>query len=534
MRPPPSLLLPPALLVLLGLLGLPSVRGDALDDLWSQYVQAAESKKYEASSARRERNLDHWDVPTAAAYLGLHPETLKPLPEVAAGSSSTEGAATRGAGGNVAAAATPDLADEYIGHDAAILFYAQWCRNCHAAAPSWDAIATHVNAGSKESNLVMALFDCEKDTKHTELCLAAGIKAYPTMMFVGSGEYHDTDPFTSIIGKDKSAGPFGATTLRRTVKFQGNWQYADQILDWVNMMRGLSSWHAMSESGPLRFLRNGMFNLITGGKAQKYGKGKKGGGSLPVGVPPHFQTELRGPGGVGGGGASAQEVKELETKLNVTKKEKELYEKAVTHSSQLLDGMLFPNDEAAARDPFAILTKSEGWHQNATALPAGAPNDEHPSILRSCTLELSIDYCNRVTTRGTNAYLAELNAIPESDPFPSLEQIEARLVDDVKKTEPYCALVEGCILSNFEKEECRPDKCPFENEAACRYVGSCLDPRVQDEYGVALGLTTEGEKVLEKDFGGLGSGAAGDKKAGAEAADKKKAGVAGWGVPVNQ
>ena len=58
----------------------------------------------------------------------------------------------------------------------------------------------------------MALFDCEKSTKHTELCLAAGIKAYPTMMFGGSGTIHDTDVLSgSILGKDRSAGPFGAT-----------------------------------------------------------------------------------------------------------------------------------------------------------------------------------------------------------------------------------------------------------------------------------------------------------------------------------
>jgi len=144
-------------------------------------------------------------------------------------------------------------------------------------APSWDAIATHVNAGTKSANLVMALFDCEKTAKHTELCAAAGISAYPTLMFVGSGEYHDTDFVTrSLVGKDKSAGPFGATTLRRTVKFQGNWQYGDQILDWVNIMRGLSSWHGFTESGPLVSLRNGLFKLIREVQGRNQGKGRQG------------------------------------------------------------------------------------------------------------------------------------------------------------------------------------------------------------------------------------------------------------------
>lgn len=488
--------------ILLLLLRVAPVAGDAFEDLWNSYVQATETKKYESTVSRRERNLDHWDVPAAAAYLGLHPETLAPLP-VRVSESSPSGADAAELG----AAASPRLADEYAGHDAAVLFYAQWCRNCHAVAPSWDAIATHLNAGSRSSNLIMALFDCEKNTRHAELCLAAGIKAYPTLMFVGSGEFHDTDPITSsILGEDKSAGPFGASPLRRTAKFQGNWQYADQILDWVNVMRGLSSWHSMSESGPLRFFRNGMFNFITGGKASKYGKGNKGKEeSLPVGVPPGFQAELRGAGATT---ASAQEVKDLETKLNTTVQEKELYERAVTHSGYLLESVLFPpaeGDSSAPKDPFSILGKSEAWFQNVTTLPPGSPNSEHPSVVRSCVIELALDYCTRVTTRATNAYLEELGAIPESDPFPSMAEIEARLLSDVNEVEPYCGLVESCILGNFEDEGCRPAMCPFRNEAACHYLMSCMDPNVQDEYGVALGLIERGEKLAEKDLGSKAS-----------------------------
>ncbi|KAL7534212.1 hypothetical protein ACHAXR_007543 [Thalassiosira sp. AJA248-18] len=559
---PPTL--PPLLTILIvtlfsSTLLLPHlVSGDAFDDLWTQYMQQTESKKYESTVSRRERNLDHWDVPTAAAYLGLHPETLKPLPRFAALESSSTAAAA-----DDNAASQQQLTDEYIGHDAAILFYAQWCRNCHAVAPSWDAIATHVNAGSKQSNLIMALFDCEKDARHTELCSAAGIKAYPTIMYVGSGEYHDTDLVTgTLLGKDRSAGPFGATTLRRTVKFQGNWQYGDQILDWVSIMKGLSSWHAVTESGPLRSLRNGIFNVITGGKSKKYNRRSvaamkgKGGSSLPVGVPPNFQTELRGNNMMmmGGGGsgvsaaASAQEVKDLELKLNATTKEKGLYEKAVTHSSHLLDGLLFPkNDVDSHRDPFTILTNSDGWYKNATSLyptttTTSAKNDEHPSILRSCTLELTIDYCTRVTTRTTNLYLEELNAIPESDPFPTLEEIEARLMEDIAKVEPYCGLIESCMVGNFEEEGCRPSKCPFENGAACDYVGSCFDPNVQNEYGLALGLIGEGENVMDKDWsdgGGGGSTDGAQQKQGgttttATSGDEKgNAGVGGWGVPAN-
>eukprot|EP01083_Nonionella_stella_P057696 151367_1 len=63
------------------------VHGDAVDDLWNQYMQqsqqqaAAAAASYESTITRRERNLDHWDIPTACAYLGLHPVTFEPLPQ---------------------------------------------------------------------------------------------------------------------------------------------------------------------------------------------------------------------------------------------------------------------------------------------------------------------------------------------------------------------------------------------------------------------------------------------------------------------
>ncbi len=555
---------------------------------------------YESTISRRERNLDHWDVDTAAAYLGLHPKTLQPLPRFYNDKEDPN------------SMDTVEVVDEYIGHDAAILFYATWDRNSHAVAPTWDAIATHLHAGTISSNLIMALFDCEQNKKHVELCTAAGVRAYPTIMFVGSGTYHDTDWFSrAILGKDKSAGPYGATTLRRTVKFQGNWQYGDQILDWINIMKGLSSWHTVTESGPLQMLRNGLFRLLTGGggggrsrgaenssrswiKTRRGMKGRGGGGggggSLPVGVPPHFQSELRGSGSGNNmasttASESAKKIKNLEKELNATIKEKELYELAATHSNLLLDGLLFPRNKphvqgssssnstssstlssssSQHRDPFAILTNSDGWYRNATFHSSSTKkssadghtttttyhnnsnNDEHPTILRSCVLELAIDYCTRLTTRATKVYLEILNAIPESDPFPTLDEIEEYLLDNVKSQEPYCGLIESCMATNFEKEEeCRPQKCPFENESACTYVESCLDPDIQNEYGVALGLIEKGETVLNKVWGDSSSGGgdggsidnsstASDKTSDGLTTTASSSSVGGWGIPVGK
>ena len=303
--------------------------------------------------------------------------TFEPLPKkkhaALQSSESDGGLLTSSSTSSSSSSTSTSLTDEYIGHDAAILFYAQWCRNCHAVAPSWDAIATHLNAGTKSSNLIMALFDCEKSSQHTQLCLKAGTVAYPTIMYVGRDEYHDTDFLSrSILGKYKSAGPYGATTLPRTVKFQGNWQYPDQILDWISIMKGISSWSGITSSGPLRTVRNLLFKLLTGGKYNNNsggGKSKGGGASLPVGIPPNFQSDLRGLGSSGGGAAAAasnaQEIKDLEQKLNATTKEKDLYEKAVKHSSQLLNSMLFPNKnnkKGEDKKITTILTNSDGWY----------------------------------------------------------------------------------------------------------------------------------------------------------------------------
>lgn len=563
MMPQPPLL-PLAALALLLVVNPHLARGDAFDDLWNSYIQAqaqhseTSSSSYESIVSRRDRNLDHWDVSAAAAHLGLHPTTLKPLPRDRPPSSLWNGGGL-GRGGT-SATEEEVMVDEYIGHDAAILFYVQRSNDCHAVAPSWDAIATHVKAGSISSNLVMALFDCERNAKHGELCNAAGVKKYPTIMYVGRGDYHGAEH--GFLG----FGSGGASVPRRSVIFRGDWRYADQILDWISVMGGLSSWHAANEGGPLRGIRNGLFRLLGGGggrgRTSTRRTGKEGVGSLPVGVPPNFQTELRGGGGMvstADADKAQRKVHDLETKLNATMKEKGLYAKANLHSGYLLDGLLFSprigdgkNDSVIRRrDPFAILTESDGWYRNATHLPVAkdgknaAPNDEHPAILRSCTLELIIDYCTRVTNRATNAYIQELNVIPESDPFPTLDEIETRLLEDVKKLEPYCGMIESCVLTNFEGTtnlkttttgledglplSCRPPKCPFVNDAACAYVECCLDPNVQDEYGVALGLVNEGERVLDKDWTVVGKGEG--KKEDGNLKGKATTSVGGWGVP---
>mmetsp|Transcript_27451 Transcript_27451/g.51856 ORF Transcript_27451/g.51856 Transcript_27451/m.51856 type:complete len:88 (-) Transcript_27451:19-282(-) len=87
------------------------------------------------------------------------------------------------------------------------------------------------------------------------------------------------------------------------------------------------------------------------------------------------------------------------------------------------------------------------------------------------------------------------------------------------------------MASDFEGEGCRVPECPFENKAACAYVESCLVAKIQDEYGLALGLISEGEKVMSKDWSSV-AGSSVEEGVSAGEIDNN-AGVGGWGIPVN-
>ena len=89
-----------------------------------------------------------------------------------------------------------------------------------------------------------------------QLCKAAGITHYPTLLFIGSGPFYDTDPISKILFGKKSAGMMGEAPVSNTVKFQGNWQYYDSVLDWIKTMQALSRWHTWSTKGFGKRLRS--------------------------------------------------------------------------------------------------------------------------------------------------------------------------------------------------------------------------------------------------------------------------------------
>jgi len=419
-----------------------------LTQLCHAATQTKQQQQYSTRTSRREHNLDHWDADTLAFYLGIDETTGKVSKDY-----------------------------EYPGYDAAVLFYAQWCQNCHALAPTWDAIATHVHAGSQSSKLIMAVFDCEQDKRHMQLCSAAGVLHYPTLMFIGDGTYHDSDVVTrTLLGKRKCAGPAGPSPIPHTVKFQGQWKYADSVLDWVRLMQGFSRWHRWTSEGFLRHVRNGLLGFLRPKRLVK-----KPPESLPVGVP------TSGNVGSAFSSANSQSTAVLESKLKEIEEDGKLMEKAATHAGMLLDAILFPPTyKNATSDAFSVMNTTNAWDSKS--------NDPVKQVLRTCSLELSLDYCTRLSTHVTNQYLEEM--ANETD-FPTMIEIEALLKDRIQQQEPYCRIFDDCLKEHFGSTECKPATCPFQ-DVGCRYVSACLDSTIEREYAVALELIAEGEDFPPK------------------------------------
>lgn len=440
---------------------------------------AASQKTYETLISRRERNLDHWDAETLAAYLGLDVDTAKPL---------------------------PDSEHQYAGIDAAVMFYAQWCKNCQRFAQIWDTIGTLVHAGTTQSNLIMALFNCELNDQHTRLCNAAGVTHYPTLMFVGAGPYADSDPVSTFLLKDKAAGPYGATTLKRTVKFQGDLNIGDSVLDWIRAMQGLSKWYKWghTDGGWLKTIRSLFFNPFD----KKKGKQDVQKTALPVGIPPVFGKTS------GESTKSAyvlqKELKESEGKVSSMKIELQEYELATSHAGHLIQSFLFPKmadvaDEGTSKkalDVFAVLDEVKGWNSklsspgnSTTETKLSIENDEGV-IMKACVMGLTLDFCTRLSKKLTTDYLDSLDHLEQSK-YPSFTEMEAQLRVILNETEPFCGIFDDCYAKDFKGEECRPSTCPFKNDGACRYVGSCLTEPIMSEYKDAL-ETQLNSKVGEK------------------------------------
>jgi hypothetical protein len=392
------------------------------------------------SRVKRERNVDHWNSDTLAYYLDA----------------------------------------DYPGYDLAVMFYASWDPYSQTLAPYWARIAEIQQAGTRQSKLIMAFFDCELNTAHSTLCSAMGVKAYPTMMFIGSGPFYDTDPVTSLLfGKDRSAGVMGHAPLPNTVKFQGNWQVPDSILDWIRTMQGLSRFHVWSTMGFGKRLRNFLLPVK-----------KSGNEALPIGIPGSRESMVAssatatGTGKTLSNGVSDAAAALLQEELNLYKNLTHELGKIADRTSTMMESILLSGDKYI--DMFTLMDERNAWLDTGN-------NSAEDDIYRSCVLEVSLDYCGRTAKHVGTELVDELEKSGKS-----LEEmlqnetntIEATILSLLAEKEPYCAILESCIVQDMKDEECRPKQCPFRNEIACRYLTSCNDPSIMVEYAEALGFPT--------------------------------------------
>ena len=336
-------------------------------------------------------------------------------------------------------------------YDVAVLFYAQWCRNCHALAPIWDQIARHIHAGTTDSKLIMGLFDCETDRQHAELCTQAGVTHYPTILFFSlSGQhFHHKQP-------------------QHAIKFAGNWQYGDAILDWINTMSALSQWHRAGWGKRLR-------NMLFGKKPSAADK------ALPVGIPMNTGSS---PGAAGSTATASQ--------LKLLQEEHEELRNLVVRSSVIVETLLFPVTATNATttsirhdngknytDLFRYMNETQAWQsENAS-----------DQILQSCVMEVSLDYCVRLQDSLAKDWLSQFSSIQDITEQ-AWKLYQPQLQANIAQQEPFCSIVEDCVVTNFVGATCRPPSCPFEDSTACRYLTACLTDELQLEYAVAMKLDT--------------------------------------------
>jgi hypothetical protein len=436
---------------------------------------------------------------------------------------------------------SPDTREDY---NVAILFYAQWCRNCHALAPTWDMIGQHLSAGTEKSKLVLGLFDCEADYDHMEVCTEAGVTHYPTLQYYSlSGQQYRKFP-----AKKKGDPP----QPKHTNVFGGNWQYADAVLDWLTVNQALSSWHRAGWGKRLR-------RLLSGGKFSDGGDGSAKQG-LPIGVPGDGRGSSSGSsvsksGSTSTGSSSASTAgsastnaagadttaassKLLDAKVQeLEKKSEELYDIA-TRSTIVVDSLLFPlamegpdeatlaiamtTDTAAASsytDLYRYLNVTDGWT---------AKDDPQKEIIRACVMEVGLDYCGRLATHQATTWIstfADIDDITDDD-VETFQKSQSQLMEDA---EPYCAVLEDCIVTEFQNTEvCRPPTCPFHDVVACRYLTACLTEQLQTEFAIAMGFLDDGSGKAGASSSSAGTaGAAASASTGASSTDPAGA---GWGV----
>jgi len=457
--------------------------------------QSEKQSLYEETIVRRDLNLDYWDADTLTYYLGYDNKKKNIFLEENA-SKNLKGS------------------KEYAGIDAAVMFYAQWCRNCHTFVPIWDTIASLLHAGTTRGNIVMALFDCEMNEQHMKICNVAGVEKYPTLMYLGASScYEPNSLWELLLGRREKYTPnIVDYKLSRAVTFQGDLNVGDSVLDWVKVMRALSSWHKLSNNKGawMRSFRKSLWNILNLGILKNMIRTKipTNLSYLPIGIPYYRRNTSFFPMAV------KWELNMLENKIKSSETDLESYKLASKNGDLFIESFLFPpqvnisfeynsmdkninktqsevNVTTTNADPFKIMSETMAWDIKSDIFIFPQKKNYEAIILKSCLIDIITDYCNRLFTRVTSQFVFALKSF-SIDEYPNIVEIEDKIRGSVKEKEPYCSIFHSCLITDFKGEEnelmmtCRPSMCPFINTNACTYVSGCLSEGIRGEYSDVL------------------------------------------------
>ena len=371
---------------------------------------------------------------------------------------------------------------ETLDYDVAIMFYAQWSSHCHTLAPMWDQISRLLKAGTKESKIMVGLFDCEDTKEHEKICQQLHIKQYPTLAYF------------SMAGKNHH---LSMRSPRHVTQYKGNWQYGDALLDWIKALSALCQYHRSGWGNKIRSAIFGSSISSTGGRNQK----KTLSEPLPLGIPQSI--------------SDTQELQSLRKEMNKTVS-------LAVRTSAMMQVLFLP-----ARDKDNLYPILSDYHKNYTDMYAmlgeidawgkrSIHNADASIVLRTCVTELTLDYCDRIATQYMESWIDTwpVNQTITDEVF---DQYQLQISQFINATEPQCyyyVVQNVCSTSNFTNMECQPNTCPFQDRTACRFLTACLTEQLQTEYAEALQLSAVPSKEQSKQS---------DKK------EKKKGGFS-WGL----
>lgn len=76
----------------------------------------------------------------------------------------------------------------------ALVWFTFYC--CYTVCGLCDINKALFPCGVRAASAQVATFDCEADVSHQRLCAAVGVRHYPSVLFVGHGSYHASDPLS--------------------------------------------------------------------------------------------------------------------------------------------------------------------------------------------------------------------------------------------------------------------------------------------------------------------------------------------------